>query len=207
MASAIIHMAVAKRVNDVLNLDDNPFLLGSIAPDIAKHIGKPKELSHFVTKLGTDIPDIKYFCRKYKKYLHNPYELGYLVHLLTDKLWGEEFLPNFLDDNFIIDKSGRKVDLPNDEVVRILYNDYSNLNVSLIDYYHMDLSLFYQPFPLPVNHIEEIDDKYFPSIIKKMADLAVLSADYSYILNIERITHFVEFATIYVLDEIKKIDL
>ena len=39
MASSMIHMAVAKELNDKLKRDSKSILIGSIAPDIAKLIG------------------------------------------------------------------------------------------------------------------------------------------------------------------------
>ena len=36
MASAIIHIAVAKKVNDIINRNKKDLYLGAIAPDAAK---------------------------------------------------------------------------------------------------------------------------------------------------------------------------
>ena len=44
MASAIIHLCVAKEINKYLKMDENYLLLGSIAPDISKQIGETKEI-------------------------------------------------------------------------------------------------------------------------------------------------------------------
>ena len=48
MASAVIHLCVAKEVNKYLKMDENMLLLGSIAPDLAKQINQTKEISHFL---------------------------------------------------------------------------------------------------------------------------------------------------------------
>ena len=47
MASAIIHICVAKRVNEFLNRNEKKFILGSIAPDISKQIGQTITNSHY----------------------------------------------------------------------------------------------------------------------------------------------------------------
>lgn len=48
MASAIIHLAVAKVLKPYFNItNENDYYLGSIAPDIAKQIGQKKDKSHF----------------------------------------------------------------------------------------------------------------------------------------------------------------
>ena len=86
MASAVIHLCVAKEVNKYLKMDENMILLGSIAPDISKQIGETKEISHFLDHTNEDdIPNIDRFLSKYKSELNKPFEVGYFIHLLTDK--------------------------------------------------------------------------------------------------------------------------
>ena len=48
MASAIIHICIAKELNKYLHMDERKLFLGSIAPDISKHLGESKEISHFL---------------------------------------------------------------------------------------------------------------------------------------------------------------
>lgn len=209
MASALIHMAVAKRVNEELKLNNEMhFLFGSVAPDIARMIGSPRELTHFILPgEKTDTPNINIFLSKYKEYLVNPYELGYYVHLLTDVLWFDEFLPNFVKDNYIVDKHGNRLRFPEDEITDILYNDYSNLNHQVLSYYNFDLSLFYEKFEFPENHIKEVSSKHFQDVIDLLGTISSKVTDYRYILNIESIIHFIEYATIYCLDRIRELDL
>lgn len=47
MALAIIHICVAKRVNEILKMPENLLCLGAIAPDINKQIGKDKKNESF----------------------------------------------------------------------------------------------------------------------------------------------------------------
>ena len=47
MASSVIHMCVAKRINEKLKMNQNMILLGSIAPDISKHLGETKTKPEF----------------------------------------------------------------------------------------------------------------------------------------------------------------
>ena len=44
MASALIHLAVAKKVNEQLKRDNRILMLGSVAPDISKQIGSSRNL-------------------------------------------------------------------------------------------------------------------------------------------------------------------
>lgn len=209
MASALIHMIVAKKVNEKLNLDVRSYLLGSIAPDIAKMVGSERMISHFTGDSDISTPNIKEFLKKYRSEMDKPFEVGYLVHLLTDVLWFDEFLPNFLIEtqNTIIDKEGNKVKFTNEEIKELIYNDYTNLNEQLLDYYNFDLSLFYEPFDLPESHIEELPSIYLGALITKMGVICANSTNYSYTFDIEQTVHFIEYATMYVLDELKKIGI
>ena len=58
MASAIIHICVAKEINKTLQLPEKELFLGSIAPDISKQVGQTKEKSHFLTTTTEDFPNI-----------------------------------------------------------------------------------------------------------------------------------------------------
>lgn len=207
MASALIHMAVCKKVNEILKLNEKEIMLGSIAPDVAKMIGSSRRLSHYITKVDSDTPNIELFLDKYKEYLNNPFELGYYIHLLTDVMWFNEFLPNFVDDVYLTSKSGEKIKFEEKELLAILYNDYTNLNAQILDYYNMDLSLFYQEFPFPESHIKEIPKEYFPDIIKRLGLISTNTSNYNYVLDITSITHFIQYASIYCLDEIKKLNI
>lgn len=206
MASSIIHMAVAKKVNEVLKLDNEKhFLFGSIVPDVAKMVGLRRSVSHFISSSdNTSIPGAEKFYLKYKEYLNNAYELGYYVHLLTDVLWFKEFMPNFAQETYLISQTGEKLKFDERELKEIIYNDYTNLNSDVLAYYNFDLSLFYEEFDFPCNHIEEVPSKYFPDVIDKLGAIAQNINNGVYILKIERIIHFIEYATIYCLDELKK---
>lgn len=57
------------------------------------------------------------------------------------------------------------------------------------------------------NHIEEVSSEYFQDVIDKLGIIATNLANVSYVLNIESVIHFIEYATIYCLDEIKKINI
>lgn len=208
MASALIHLAVAKRVNEVLNIANEKHLLfGAVAPDIAKMVGSTRKVSHFILESEeTDTPNPKRFLDKYKQYLSNPYELGYYIHLVTDVLWFDEFLPNFVQGNYLINSRGEKIKFDEDELLEILYNDYTNLNKDILSYYNLDLSLFYEDFEFPENHVKEVSSEHFQDVIDKMGAISKNMSNASYVLKIESIIHFIEYATIYCLDELKKID-
>lgn len=206
MASALIHLAVAKNVLENINVtNERHYYLGSIAPDVAKMVGSTRKKSHFIEETSeSDTPDVSVFLSKYKGYLNNPYELGYYVHLLTDVLWFDEFLPNFVKDDCLVSRTGELLKFDEDELLEILYDDYTNLNPQVLSYYNLDLSLFYEPFEFPKNHIEELPEKYFQDVIDKLGAICTKECNSNYVLQMDKITHFVKFATLYVLDELKK---
>ena len=107
MPSHKIHMAIAKEVNDVLKLDLDSIMLGSIMPDVC--IGRNHTVSHYQNgKLGVDgtaNPDL--FIKKHKKDLNNPVMMGYLIHILTDKFYNTYAFTKW----FIYDKDGNDAGL------------------------------------------------------------------------------------------------
>jgi len=134
MASAIIHIAIAKKVNEQLKLNEKELLIGSIAPDIAKIVGIDRNLLHLCEN---DETDISKFLDKYKDKLTTPFDIGYYIHLLTDHLWESEFAKNFLNEEEVTFLDGTKQTITPELFKKIFYQDYSNLNISIIDYYHL----------------------------------------------------------------------
>ena len=136
-------MCVAKKVNEVLHLDEKEFLLGSIAPDATKYLGETKEKSHF---LKDDIPQLEKFLDKYCSALKdNAYNLGYYCHLYTDYYWFTSFITRYdiYEDNHI--KSYAEV-----------YEDYDSLNMPLIAKYDLDISILDEEIHQLKTDIKEI---------------------------------------------------
>ena len=129
MASAIIHLAVAKVLEPYLNIKNRKdYYLGSIAPDIAKQIGRTKQESHFLYDEKEDVPNIKMFTNKYKEFYKKDFDLGYYIHLFTDKLWFDKFLSTLVQSNSIRLIDGTIVNIPPEELQQLIYSDYTNRN-------------------------------------------------------------------------------
>jgi hypothetical protein len=102
MASWIVHLRIAEELLDQLpELDEEKFALGSVAPDSGKPDEKwekfdpPLKITHFQYPLGSfrNCGDLEFY-RQYLLPLHpNPdppvfsFRLGYFFHLITDNLW------------------------------------------------------------------------------------------------------------------------
>lgn len=171
MASAIIHLAVAKTLENNLNVENKKdYYLGSIAPDISKQIGENKQKSHFLFNARDNIPNMELFLNKYPNYKDNSFDLGYFIHLYTDKVWFSRFMPNIYSGSGTCIKllDGTVINSSPEEVQKILYQDYTNLNVQLLDEYKMDLSLFYEDFQIPNTKLDEIPIDKLNILIDKM---------------------------------------
>lgn len=123
MPSIASHLAIAFKVAKKLKIKNDDYILGNMLPDILKG-----DNTHFKIN-GTfyEIPDIRYFIQN-NKYNSNIF-LGYLTHLLLDKHFLEEYVPSNI-------KNFNKIDLFSPKMI---YNDYTNINVLLVNKYHINL--------------------------------------------------------------------
>ncbi len=195
MASALIHLAVAKefleRTKPVQNNYD--YYLGSIAPDLAKQIGVAREDSHFVkNSYKEDVPNLNYFKMKYPNFKDNSYDLGYYIHLFTDKEWIESYLEHITYENAIRLLDGTVIASNSEEVKELIYSDYTNLNIKIIESYDLDLSLFYEEFKVPNGTITELPVEKLDILINKMGIIIQNSKEEkTYLLDIREIKNFI----------------
>ena len=194
MASAIIHIAVAKEINKDLHMNEKELFLGTIAPDISKQIGESKVKSHFLHNKDTDLPNLDAFLDKYKNNLNNPFIMGYYIHLFTDYLWFKYFIPEITNSSdYIKVLSGNKIKCTKEEIEKLIYNDYTNLNISLIEEYDLDLSLFYEDIEIPNIKFDEIPLDKLQVIVDQMGIIIENSKkEYTYSFNIYNVKQFIE---------------
>ena len=135
------HMAVAKRVQELLKINNDDFYRGNVLPDLYDD----KVKSHYRIK-GTrySIPDIKRV--KQELDLNKPINLGILTHLLLDKYYLEEYLIN-IEENVFYEKK--------------VYNDYDVLNKEIINHFQLDIDYIYKilnnfPNDIPITKLELI---------------------------------------------------
>ena len=211
MASAIIHLAVASEMNKIINKDYKSIMIGSIAPDIWKQVGEPSKVkSHFKDYEDAVAPNLDKFLDKYKDMLKDDFVLGYYIHLLTDYYWFKYFIPNLYDkDKSIIKRlDGTKLYLTDDEAGELIYNDYTNLNVEVIDTYQLRLDIFYEELPEFKDIISEIPMNKLDVLMEKMGIIIKNSTyDKEYIFDIDLIKNFVEVCISGITDNLKKLDI
>ena len=202
MVSDIIHLCVAKEVNKYLGMDEYQILLGSIAPDISKQIGETKEISHFLDHSNEDdIPNINHFLTKYEDDLTNPFTMGYLIHLLTDKYWFRDYVYRFIE-RYATDRN--KKELTYTAIKDVIYNDYTNINIDLIDRYMLPLEIFYIDFRKPTSKINEIPLDKLPILIEKMGLIIEESKEEkTFMFNTKEIIAFIEETAKYIIKDIQ----
>ena len=206
MASAVIHLAVAKELEKNLNIKyKKDYYLGAIAPDLAKQIGETKDKSHFIINSPQDIPNINLFVNKYKKFKKNDFELGYFIHLYTDKLWYEDFIPNIESNNSIKLLDGTIMQTTPDQITHMIYSDYTNINIDLIENHNLDLSLFYEEFKKPKTKIDEIPIDKLNILINKMGIIIENSKrERTYTYDTYIVEKFINNTIIKIKEELKK---
>ena len=152
MASALIHIAVAKKINEVLKFkDETKLFVGTVAPDLGKLHGDTKEAGHFETD-NTYLPNLNKYLSKYK--IDKPFEMGYYIHLYTDLIWFTEFMPNYYKNEIYYLNDGTFMDCSFDLKMKKVYSDYSIFNGLVIDKYNLNLDIFYKD----INFESELDE-------------------------------------------------
>ncbi len=205
MASAIIHLAVAKELEKYLNIKNKyDYYLGTIAPDLAKQIGRTKHKSHFIYNTRENIPNIKKFSDKYKYFYKNDFELGYYIHLYTDKIWFDEFINSLAYHTSVKLLDGTIINTTEKEISKMIYQDYTSLNIQIIDYYSLELSLFYEEFKKPKSNLEEIPLNKLNILIDKMGIIIENSKqEKNYIFDINSVNSFIEKTVQIIIKELK----
>ncbi len=205
MASAVIHLAIAKELEKYLNIPNKKdYYLGSIAPDLAKHINLNRNISHFSYDNFQGIPNINLFIKKYPNFKQNSFTLGYFIHLYTDKIWIEDFINELEYNNYIKLLDGTIIKTTKKEINNLIYNDYTNLNIQLIDEYNMDLTLFYEDFIIPNTTLNEIPISKLNLLIDKMGIIIENSKkEKSYLFDLIPIKNFIEKSKTEILEKLK----
>ena len=205
MASAIIHLCIAKELNKHLHMNERLLFLGSIAPDISKHLGESKEISHFLNPANDDdIPQIDKFLEKYRYELNRPFEMGYFIHLLTDKYWFRDYIYQYVD-RYTRENNKRK--LTASALRNIIYNDYTNLNTVLIDKYELSLDIFSNPMELPNSKITEIPVEKLGLLLEKMSYIIEEShEEKNFIFDTTDIEKFIDDTVKYIIKDLQMLN-
>lgn len=207
MASAIIHLAVAKELDKKLNIINKyDYYLGSIAPDLAKQIGMSKYESHFLKNSYKDnIPNMELFVSRYPNFMENAFELGYYIHLYTDKLWFEDCMEKITCNSALRLLDGTIINTTEEEIQSIIYSDYTNLNIKVIEEYDLDLSLFYEDFKIPNTKLKEIPVDKLNILLDQMGIVIENSKrEQTYTMDMLDINNFIEDVSKEIIEILKE---
>ena len=91
--------------------------------------------------------------------------MGYFIHLLTDKYWFRDYVYQYIER---FAKENNKKKLTYTAIRDIIYNDYTNINIDLIDLHGLTLDLFSNEIEYPKSKIKEIPIDKLPVIVEKM---------------------------------------
>ena len=206
MASSVIHICVANEINKIIKRDSRKLLIGTIAPDISKLLGESKFYSHFLDITNNNIPNLNKFLDKYGNYLDDDFILGYYIHLYTDYLWFKYFIPNVIKGNYIKELDGTLVKYTEETFKYYIYNDYSNLNIQLIDKYNFPMKIFYEEIPYIPNIISEIPMNRLDLIVNKTGILIEESKKgKKYLFKIDDIVTFIDNSKEIILKELDNV--
>lgn len=208
MASVVMHLAIAKLVNEKLGMNERELFLGTIAPDLSKVVGKKKYKSHFYKNTRSTIPDLEKFIKKYRRSMKKPFEMGYYIHLYVDKLWQEVVASDLFNTDSITLLNGSVITVKESDAKKLLYSDFSNINVDLIGRYEIDLSLFYLEPVIPKTKIDEIPIKKLNLIIQKMGTIIKNSEKArTVVLDQENVHKFIESSADEIIDNLKSLKI
>ena len=208
MASSIIHLAIAKQVKEKgkLKIDnEKDYYLGAIAPDIAKQIGTSRNESHFIFNTREDIPNLKLFTKRYPTFKYNSFTLGYFTHLYSDKEWYANIYNSIVSNSSIKLLDGTIISTTDEEIRNMIYSDYTNLNIEIIDEYNLDLSLFYEDFKVPDTSLIEIPVEKLDILINKMGIIIEnTKVETAYTFDISLVKEFIDKVSDQIIKEIEK---
>lgn len=165
------------------------FQMGLLIPDVNKVHKRQNDESHFFSSDQKGkilkVPDVNNF--KYRKYIDQPFVLGYAAHLYLDKFFFEEYFKQYV--NFL-DEDGQATD-ESDKIEKVyivkskkyisvdelfsedyLYGDYTMLNQYLVKKYHIKMV----EFTHIDNPIKEVDIADFGLIQKSLEEFLKVSS-------------------------------
>lgn len=173
MPSWSIHLAIAKKINNKLNLNKEAFYYGNLIPDVDKGTKLTRNNAHYYSNLPyptcpkEKMIDINSFIKDYKDNLSDPLILGYYCHLLTDSFYNNIVYTKCWVQNNNHDIIGIK--FKNNKIKRIKPDDKKRIKRK---YKHRDFELYgkylfnYDNLEVPqnkdkiTNHIKFLKDNF-----------------------------------------------
>lgn len=129
----IMHLAIVKRVNNLLKGDLDKLMIGVLLPNLTTY---DHDISHF-RKDGI-VSDIDVFLDKYRSNLKNDVMLGYFIHLLIDNYFKNFFNTQIITydeeknvTGYIFNGVQKSANL--ETIMKLIKEDYASYNTYLLD--------------------------------------------------------------------------
>lgn len=130
--------------------------------------------------------------------------LGYYIHLYTDYLWFKYFVPDFCKNGILYKLDGTTKKVSDDVKLEYFYNDYTNLNIKLIDEYDLNLSIFYEDIPPFKNIIKEIPMDKIDLIVNQAGIIIENTKESkSYVFDMNLVNKFIKMSVDCILSNLK----
>ena len=140
--------------------------------------------------------------------MNDDFVLGYFIHLYTDYLWFKYFIPEISDVNYVTKLDGTVEKCSKHMLLMYIYNDYTDLNIKLLDEYNLNLDIFYNEPPKFENIIEEIPMEKISIIIDKASIIIANSkSNKTFVFNIDNIKVFIKTCIELTLSKLKEIGI
>ena len=189
MSSLIMHVYISNIIRKKYDFSYE-FLYGSIMPDILKKSGEDKNKVHYRTNNDYSLYEIDKFIKEKLTDNKSEYNLGYLAHLIQDKLFSQymdkkikdsivnnqEYITYIFDNNSLHKK---------DEFLNLIYNEYAIIDDYLIKKYDVNLEYLTKRI-LRINQ----NEKFVP-IIKKELEVHVINDKELKMINIVDIEQYI----------------
>lgn len=202
MASIVMHIVIAKKINEELKMNENDLYLGVLAPELSSILKRKKTKSHFYNK-NSEI-DLDKFIDKYKRSMKSSFVMGYYIHLYTDYLWNKKVASDFIDLDSITLLNGTKIKVKESDAKKILKNDFSNINIDLMRKYDLDLSFVNNKINIPRTKLDEIPVKKLPLVLEKAAKIINDSKkEKTVVLKTRNIYKFIEDTSKEIIENLK----
>lgn len=140
MGSLIMHVCVSEIIRKKYSFSDK-FLFGALMPDMLKSTGESKDKTHYIKDVVESsgvkkLPDILGFEKANEKILKQEETMGYLCHLIQDKIWFDKYIGKYAktDANNInkIEYLQYGVIHSSRRFSKDIYNDYKYFNNYII---------------------------------------------------------------------------
>ncbi|MBR3280569.1 MAG: hypothetical protein IKI57_01805 [Clostridia bacterium] len=142
MASLIMHLVVSDIIKKKFALSDK-YLLGSVLPDVFDKVNMTRKESHYLDCKGPETPNITKFIEANKNRLKDEVTLGYLSHLIEDKVWYNSFITRYIkelmiDQQEVIYIKDNSVH-PIEDFWNTMYKDYDQIDRYLCEKYKINI--------------------------------------------------------------------